>query len=900
MPRKKFDRTASIEEVPEREESSSSFVRSFDAPEESSRDILLESAAREEALIGVFGLAGMVASPGKDGRGSGRSASTPVPPPLWGGPPRMPRGQQPSPRPAPRPEPVVGRSGALYPGRQGTQAPGMYSGFLGPPTGRPGADDETIMMTKNFMSSNFFPPHHPGANDVAKSGPLGGCDNPLCPYCPPVTQAQIPKSGMLRQRPGRGGAATLVGIPPMPTWVMAGDSDRPPPPGDYRGPPTCIEGDYAGDWSFDDYYNTMVLEPGRDEDRMEPGWWGARAWGEFRRYMQGTINPHSAFMKRWNKIVLAACIIALFIDPLFAFMFYVLRKGGGGGGEEEGVEKFCVDVTRGLYGNILLASRTITDLVYWVNIYLQFRLCYFQRSSLGPGVLITEPKQIAARYLKRFYGGFGHDFIAALPLPQVIMWAVFPTWKPGERLREAKKIVSLVVMLQYLPRMVRFLPLVFTLPTVAGFVFESSWFMTWMYLVVFFLFGHVFGCLFYMMGIQRVSDCLQVECDKYEDKSLCDYGYLDCSHPQGGLNSSCFISNPDFDYGIVDRAVKIVEGQGDFIENIEKYIYSLFWGLQNLASLADNLVPSTSVSDSVFAIFIVCFGLLLFGVLISNIQNFISSLLRRSNDMQVRRRDLEWWMKHRRLPSHLRRKISDYERYRWIANQGVQEEQLLIDLSHDLRRDVKLHLCEDLVRRVEPFATLGDARVVMAICERLQQRLFGPMSVIIEEGEPVLRMYFIIRGTLENTITMDNNEVNSLLLQNGDYFGEELLAWCLIGRMPSEKKCKKGVENGGESSGRMPCSSCQVKTVDCVVDTFSIELEDLQFVCNNFPQLKTEETKRLVKYFSMAWRLWATKKIQAVWKIYKRRKALRAQSAYIARAEQTARSGRSGSDRRQG
>lgn len=74
--------------------------------------------------------------------------------------------------------------------------------------------------------------------------------------------------------------------------------------------------------------------------------------------------------------------------------------------------------------------------------------------------------------------------------------------------------------------------------------------------------------------------------------------------------------------------------------------------------------------------------------------------------MRVKRRDAEQWMAHRMLPENLRERLRRYEQYRWQQTRGVEEESLLRNLPKDLRRDIKRHLCWDLLTRVSSFAAL--------------------------------------------------------------------------------------------------------------------------------------------------------------------------------------------------
>lgn len=92
------------------------------------------------------------------------------------------------------------------------------------------------------------------------------------------------------------------------------------------------------------------------------------------------------------------------------------------------------------------------------------------------------------------------------------------------------------------------------------------------------------------------------------------------------------------------------------------------------------------------------------------LQTYLQSTTLRLEEMRVKRRDAEQWMSHRLLPDSLKERIRRYEQYKWQETRGVDEENLIRNLPKDLRRDIKQHLCLDLLKRVSvflnPFATM--------------------------------------------------------------------------------------------------------------------------------------------------------------------------------------------------
>jgi len=184
--------------------------------------------------------------------------------------------------------------------------------------------------------------------------------------------------------------------------------------------------------------------------------------------------------------------------------------------------------------------------------------------------------------------------------------------------------------------------------------------------------------------------------------------------------------NPPFDFGIYLRALS--SGIVSSKSFVSKYFFCLWWGLQNLryvilknpssivimkslccisnfvdvkcSTLGQGLETSTYPGEVIFSIALAIAGLLLFALLIGNMQTYLQSLTIRLEEMRVKRRDSEQWMHHRMLPPELRERVRRYDQYKWLETRGVDEENLVQNLPKDLRRDIKRHLCLALVRRV--------------------------------------------------------------------------------------------------------------------------------------------------------------------------------------------------------
>uniref|UniRef100_A0A453PNV3 Ion transport domain-containing protein n=1 Tax=Aegilops tauschii subsp. strangulata TaxID=200361 RepID=A0A453PNV3_AEGTS len=375
----------------------------------------------------------------------------------------------------------------------------------------------------------------------------------------------------------------------------------------------------------------------------------------------------------------------------------------------------------------LAVVRSVSDAIYFLHMLLQFRLAYVAPESrvVGAGDLVDEPKKIAVHYLR---GYFLLDFFVVLPLPQVIILAIIPrSFGLSTTADDAKNYLRVIILLQYVPRIIRFVPLLGGRQSATGFIFESAWANFVINLLMFVLAGHVVGSCWYLFGLQRVNQCLQNACS-VSNISSCKV-FRDCglNFDIGGQNeqisqqwvnepasTACFDTGNDtnFQYGIYQQAVLLATKHSA----VTRYVYSLFWGFQQISTLAGNLIPSYFEGEVLFTMAIVGLGLLLFALLIGNMQNFLQALGSRKLEMQLRRRDVEQWMSHRRLPEDLRRRVRHAERFTWAATQGVNEEELLSNLPEDIQRDIRRHFFRFL-NKVRLF-TLMDWPILDAICDK--------------------------------------------------------------------------------------------------------------------------------------------------------------------------------------
>ncbi|KAG8644603.1 protein CNGC15b [Manihot esculenta] len=579
---------------------------------------------------------------------------------------------------------------------------------------------------------------------------------------------------------------------------------------------------------------------------------------DYERVKKKILDPRGPTVRIWTKMFLVACIVSLFVDPLFFYLPVVSKEA-------------CIHIGIPLEIGLTII-RTIADIFYMIQIYIRFRTAYVAPSSrvFGRGELVIDSKKISVRYLKQL---FWIDLVAALPLPQALIWFVIPNLG-GSTMANTKNVLRFIIIFQYLPRLFLILPLSSRIIKANGVVTETAWAGAAYNLMLYMLASHVLGACWYLLSIERQEACWRSVCNL--ERPSCRYQYFDCHQMHDPLRESWFktsnvtnLCKPEIDYyqfGIFGDALTFGVTISTFFD---KYFYCLWWGLKNLSSLGQNLSTSTYVGEITFAIVVATLGLVLFALLIGNMQRYLQSTTVRLEEWRIRRTDTEQWMHHRQLPPELKQSVRRYDQYKWVATRGVDEEALLKGLPMDLRRDIKRHLCLDLVRRVPLFDQM-DERMLDAICERLKPALSTEGTLLVREGDLVNEMLFIIRGHLDSHTTNGGRTgfFNSCRIGPGDFCGEELLTWALDPRpciiLPSSTRTVKAISE---------------------VEAFALRAEDLKFVASQFRRLHSKQLRQKFRFYSHQWRTWAACFIQAAWRRYKKRKEA---AELIAREDPTA------------
>ncbi|KAG5255083.1 cyclic nucleotide-gated ion channel [Salix suchowensis] len=437
----------------------------------------------------------------------------------------------------------------------------------------------------------------------------------------------------------------------------------------------------------------------------------------------------------------------------------------------------------------------------------------------------------------------------------IVLWVAIPSLLHQGSVTLLMNVFLIIFLFQYLPKIYYSVCLLRRMQNLSGYIFGTVWWGIALNMIAYFVASHAAGACWYLLGIQRAAKCLKEQC---METSGCGLRLLSCKEPiyygttrkvmenarwawaDNKLARSMCLDSPDrYDYGAYKWTVQLVTNDS----RLEKILFPIFWGLMTLSTFG-NLESTTEWLEVVFNIIVLTSGLLLVTMLIGNIKVFLHATTSKKQAMQLKMRNIEWWMRKRHLPTGFRQR-------------GVDECEMIRNLPEGLRRDIKYHLCLDLVRQVPLFQHMDDL-VLENICDRVKSLIFTKGETITREGDPVQRMLFVVRGHLQSSQVLRDGVKSCCMLGPGNFSGDELLSWCL--RRPFIE--------------RLPPSSSTLVTLE-TTEAFGLEAEDVKYVTQHFRYTFVKErVKRSARYYSPGWRTWAAVAIQLAWRRYKHRLTL--------------------------
>ncbi|TXG71156.1 hypothetical protein EZV62_006091 [Acer yangbiense] len=181
--------------------------------------------------------------------------------------------------------------------------------------------------------------------------------------------------------------------------------------------------------------------------------------------------------------------------------------------------------------------------------------------------------------------------------------------------------------------------------------------------------------------------------------------------------------------------------------------------------------------------------------------------------IRQKKQEIEQSKSFEKLPENLQKQIKRYHPEKWEETKGGFEfGNLFNNLPHDLRRNIKLQLCLELLKTFVKLIT--DTKYWVSYTEHAE---------IVRRGSAIDEMLFLVQGKLRtySLTSVDTSfaaspprfETSINHLEDGEFCGEELVAWF----------------QDDLYSSNLPISTRTIQTTT-KVDAFALMYYDLQNV----------------------------------------------------------------------
>ncbi|PRQ32648.1 putative potassium channel, voltage-dependent, ERG [Rosa chinensis] len=497
-----------------------------------------------------------------------------------------------------------------------------------------------------------------------------------------------------------------------------------------------------------------------------------------------------AILKSHRTLILTiSCVIAVLVDPLFFYLPIIDGK------------RKCIGMDT-ILRNVTLIFRSLTDIGFIVNII--HKICEAVNKTRADCLKNIEKMTAEERNRGESGNKFAKslarnlswhtiliDFLAVLPIPQVIIVAV-----RSSRCLDKRKMLNFLLLAQYLPRVYRMRYSSIQLRPRTGIWVKCSF-----YFFLYILASHVLGAFWYYFSIQQETSCWHRACKKHGGVKCNFYCHENMTSRDltfiNSIDKYCLVDVPanetaPFDFGIFLDSLK--NNNTASIQFPKKFFYSYWWGLRNLSNFGTNLQTSTYVWENCFAILISIIGLLLFLYLIGKVQTFIS--MKTTNSEERRKKfkskelDIQMWMRSNDLKTDMMEAIRVHTNKKWEEIQDANIENLFSILPVQSRKHLKQSLCMEMLSKVPKLRTLKD-EALKPICYCLKPVVYQDNSFVFQEGEPLDRILFITEGLIwtyqaagatDSSSTSQNGKGKTgfSFLQKGEFYGDDqLLSWVI-------------------------------------------------------------------------------------------------------------------------
>ena len=345
----------------------------------------------------------------------------------------------------------------------------------------------------------------------------------------------------------------------------------------------------------------------------------------------------------------------------------------------------------------------IADLIYIADTVLQFFTGYLEQ-----GLLVTDRKKLALRYIKS--KSFYLDILSLLPTDLLYAIPGVGIVHPIVRINRLFKVYRVFEFIDGLESRTSF-------PNIVRLANVVQWIL---------LFIHWNGCFYFV-----ISETI-------------GFGSDDWVYPNH--------TDPNSPWASLSR----------------QYVYVLWWSTLTLTTIGEVPKPEQDW-EYVFVIMDFLIGVLIFATIVGFVGGIVTNINAARTDFQTKLDGIKRYMQYRKVDKELQSRVIKWFDYLWISNKAVDERDILESLPDKLKAELAIHVHFATLKRVEIFEEC-EAGLLEEIVLKLRPQVFSPGDYVCRKGDIGKEMYIVKHGKLE--VVGDDGATILTTLTDGSYFGE--------------------------------------------------------------------------------------------------------------------------------
>eukprot|EP01029_Cantina_marsupialis_P017915 TRINITY_DN404_c0_g1_i4.p1 TRINITY_DN404_c0_g1~~TRINITY_DN404_c0_g1_i4.p1 ORF type:complete len:2361 (+),score=342.30 TRINITY_DN404_c0_g1_i4:1283-8365(+) len=204
-----------------------------------------------------------------------------------------------------------------------------------------------------------------------------------------------------------------------------------------------------------------------------------------------------------------------------------------------------------------------------------------------------------------------------------------------------------------------------------------------------------------------------------------------------------------------------------------QYARSLYWAIVTMVTVGFGDIVSNTLAESLMSIVVIYIGMLMTGYIIGVLTNLVTNL-DAAEDAHIKKMDaLNRYMNYRRLPDEVRGRVRHYYQYIWETLRGMDEGSFSQKLPSSLKMLMWGSRTHDLLKKISFLRNINTA-MMHTISFALEQKVFCPGDVIVDQEQFLTGTYFFVKGEAEK-VSKKGAVVGTVSGKDGDVLGEASL-----------------------------------------------------------------------------------------------------------------------------